>query len=88
MSKGRRYTLEFKIKAIKQITNDNRSVDEVSKLLGVSEKTLCHWQEQIGSMSTEHTTADQSLRITQLELELKRTIEERDLLKKNDTLFS
>jgi transposase-like protein len=40
MSKGRRYTEEFKNEAVKQITERGYSVTEVADRLGVCTKTL------------------------------------------------
>ena len=39
--RGTRYTAEFKVEAIKQITERGHGVVEVSKRLGVSDKSLC-----------------------------------------------
>ena len=38
--RGTRYTAEFKVEAIKQITERGHGVVEVSKRLGVSDKSL------------------------------------------------
>ncbi|MBL1320210.1 MAG: transposase, partial [Methylophaga sp.] len=40
MSKGKRYTQEFKTVAVKQITDRGYSVADVSERLGISTKTL------------------------------------------------
>jgi len=40
MSKGKRYTQEFKIEAVKQITERGYPVSEVSERLGICTKTL------------------------------------------------
>ena len=47
MSKGKRYTQEFKIEAIKQATERGYSVAEPSERLGVCTKTLYHWRSQL-----------------------------------------
>tara|TARA_B100000700_G_scaffold195549_1_gene215203 strand:+ start:165 stop:323 length:159 start_codon:yes stop_codon:yes gene_type:complete len=47
MSKGKRYTQEFKIEAVKQITERGYSVAEVSERLGICTKTLYHWRSQL-----------------------------------------
>ena len=45
MSKPRRkYTREFKLAAVKLITEQGRSVAEAARSLGVSEKQLRHWK--------------------------------------------
>jgi transposase len=43
VSKGKRYTQEFKIEAVKQITERGYSVAEVSERLGIYTKMLYHW---------------------------------------------
>lgn len=41
LSKGKRYTQEFKEAAVKQITERGYSVVEVAERLDISTKTLC-----------------------------------------------
>ena len=41
--KGIRYTAEFKVEALKQITELGHGVVEVAKRLGVSNKSLYQW---------------------------------------------
>ena len=78
MSKGKRYTREFKEAAVKQITERGYSVAEVAERLDISTKTLYHWRSQL---------SDEKLKIAKLEAQLKRIMEERDILKKAaDTL--
>ena len=78
MSKGKRYTQEFKEAAVKQITERGYSVAEVAERLDISTKTLYHWRSQL---------SDEKLKIAKLEAQLKRIMEERDILKKAaDTL--
>ncbi|MGK4476443.1 transposase [Aeromonas molluscorum] len=43
MSKQQRYTEEFKLAAVKQVTERNNPVAEVAKRLGVSSHTLYVW---------------------------------------------
>tara|TARA_B100001059_G_scaffold230579_1_gene264991 strand:- start:1210 stop:1377 length:168 start_codon:yes stop_codon:yes gene_type:complete len=43
MSKGKRYTQEFKEAAIKKITERGYSVSKVAESLDISTKTLYHW---------------------------------------------
>ena len=40
MSKGKRYTEEFKIEAVKQVTERGYSVQDVAERLGVTTKSL------------------------------------------------
>ena len=82
MSKGKRYTQEFKIEAVKQTTERGYSVAEVSQRLGICTKTLYHWRSQLSDKPKPSKSADEQLRIAKLEAALKRVTEERDLLKK------
>ena len=88
MSKGKRYTEEFKIEAVKQITERGYSVQEVAERLGISTKSLYHWRSQLSSNKTVRQSSDDSVRIAKLEAELKRVTEERDILKKAARYFA
>lgn len=82
MSKGKRYTGEFKIEAVKQITERGYSVQEVADRLGISTKSLYHWRSQLSHSKTKRQSTDDMARIAKLEAELKRVTEQRDILKK------
>lgn len=88
MSKGKRYTDEFKIEAVKQITERGYSVQEVAERLGISTKSLYHWRSQLSDNKTVSQSSDDSVRIAKLEAELKRVTEERDILKKAARYFA
>ncbi len=88
MSKGKRYTQEFKIEAVKQITERGYSVAEVSDRLGICTKTLYHWRSQLSDKPKQAKSSDEQLRIAKLESELKRVTEERDILKKAARYFA
>jgi transposase len=89
MSKGKRYTEEFKIEAVKQITDRGYSVQEVAERLGISTKSLYHWRDQLsGNKVVVRPKSDDSVRIAKLEAELKRVTEERDILKKAARYFA
>lgn len=89
MSKGKRYTEEFKIEAVKQITDRGYPVQEVAERLGISTKSLYHWRDQLsGNKVVARSKSDDSVRIAKLEAELKRVTEERDILKKAARYFA
>tara|TARA_R110002167_G_scaffold67357_1_gene190373 strand:+ start:598 stop:795 length:198 start_codon:yes stop_codon:yes gene_type:complete len=46
MSKGKRYTDEFKKEAVKQVIDRGYSVAEVSERLGICTKTLYQWRTE------------------------------------------
>ena len=79
-----RYPAEFKAEAVKQVTERGHGVVDVAKQLGMSDKSLYLWvrlaKEQSGVGSGENATL--KAEVSQLKVELKRTNEERDILKK------
>jgi len=88
MSKGKRYTEEFKIEAVKQTTERGYSVAEVSERLGICTKTLYNWRSQLSDKPKPSKSSYEQLRIARLEAELKRVTEERDILKKAARYFA
>ena len=88
MSKGKRYTDEFKVEAVKQVTERGYSVQEVAERLGISTKSLYDWRSQLAKDKIPSKSSDEQLRIAQLEAELKRVKEERDILKKAAKYFA
>ena len=49
---GKRYTEEFRIAAVKQLTEGGHSVADVARRLGVTTKSLYDWKEKYGESST------------------------------------
>jgi transposase len=88
MSKGKRYTQEFKEAAVKQITERGYSVAEVAERLDISTKTLYHWRSQLSDKPKAVQSSDEKLKIAKLEAQLKRVTEERDILKKAARYFA
>tara|TARA_R110000744_G_scaffold22984_2_gene58546 strand:- start:1915 stop:2181 length:267 start_codon:yes stop_codon:yes gene_type:complete len=84
MSKGKRYTEEFKIEAVKQITERGYSVHEVAERLGITTKSLYNWRSQLTGNKPVRQSSDDSVRIA----ELRRVTEERDILKKAARYFA
>ena len=83
MSKGIRYTEEFKRDAVSQVTDRGYSVKEVSARLGVSTKSLYDWirlYQKPESVRLKET--DQVRENHRLKAELARVTEERDILKR------
>ena len=86
---SKRYTDEFKIEAVKQITERNYSVYEVTKWLGYTTKSLYAWVERYGNESSKYNQiTDQQKEIRDLKAQLRRTEEERDILKKAAAYFA
>ena len=84
-----RYTPEFKAEAVRQITQRGYSVREVSERLGVSTHSLYKWLKTTRPTKAE---ADElvalKLENQKLKSELRRTQEERDILKKAAAYFA
>ena len=86
---SQRFTEEFKIQAVKQVTEHGYSVASVSERLGVTSSSLYNWIKAYGPDSEEHKQSqEQSDRIKQLEKELKRVTMERDILKEATVFFA
>ena len=88
--KSARYTPEFKAEAIKQITERGHGVLDVSKRLGVSDKSLYLWLKQSRVQAAPNAPDVLALKkeISLMKAELKRTTEERDILKKAAAYFA
>ncbi|NVK56639.1 MAG: transposase [Alteromonadaceae bacterium] len=86
---SQRFTEEFKIQAVKKVTDQGYSVASVSERLGVTSSSLYNWIKAYGPDSEEHKQShEQSDRIKQLEKELKRVTMERDILKEATVFFA
>ena len=92
----RKYDSSFKEDVLKMISG-GRSIAEVSKALGVSSSLIHRWYKATHSVSTRSgKNAPQSLTLQQdafeqierLKAELRRTEQERDILKKALGIFS
>ena len=89
MTKGIRYTEEFKKDAVSQVTDRGYSVKEVSDRLGTSTKSLYDWIKQYSkpeSLRVKET--EQARENRRLKAELARVTEERDILKKATAYFA
>ena len=85
----KRYTEEFKIEAVKQITERNYPIGEVAKRLGCTTKSLYNWLERFGNKKPHYREiTDQQKEIRELKAKLRRAEEERDILKKAAAYFA
>ena len=87
------YTPEFKLSAVKMITDQKLSVAEVARRLGVSENRLHDWKKAVTNKGVEAfpgsghlTPVEEELR--QLRADVKRLEMERDILKKATAFFA
>ena len=85
----RRYTEEFKVAAVRQVTVEGHSVPDVAKRLGVTTKSLYDWKKAYGESPelAARIKADQ-VENQRLKKELKRVTEERDILRKAAAYFA
>ncbi len=86
---GKRYTDEFKIEAVKQVTERGHSVADVAQRLGITTHSLYAWRAKFGKPDVvRQVELDQSAEVRRLKAELKRVTEERDILKKAAAYFA
>ncbi len=79
---AKRYPEEFKVEAVRQVTDRGHSVADVAKRLDITTHSLYAWIKKYGPDSKEHQElSDAQAEIRRLQKELKRTTEERDILK-------
>ncbi|WP_097115643.1 MULTISPECIES: IS3 family transposase [unclassified Pseudomonas] len=78
-----RYPEEFKIEAVKQVTEKGKPVAEVAQRLGMSVHSLYAWIKVYSKPQEQRQQDnDQQAELRKLRAELKRVTEERDILKK------
>ena len=89
MGSGIRYSNEFKQEAVNQVVIHGYKVAEVAKRLDISTKSLYDWMK-IFSKPPKQRQKDQDLQaeIARLKRELKRTQQERDILKEAAVFFA
>jgi len=83
------YPEEFKIEAVKQVTDRGHAVADVANRIGVSQHSLYAWLKRYSLPEGERLELQgQSAEIRRLKAELKRVTEERDILKKAAAYFA
>ena len=86
------YSDEFKREAVKQVVEGGHPVSEVADRLGVSSKSIYTWLcDRYGrSRASKNAETMDGLRdeVVRLKTELKRTKEERDILRKAAAYFA
>jgi transposase len=86
-----RYSPEFKEEAVRQIVDRGYAVTEVSERLGVSAHSLYKWVKAVKPDRSDQQAADlveAKSEILKLRAQLRRTEEERDILKKAARYFA
>ena len=86
---GKRYPEDFKIEAVRQVTDRGYKVAEVAQRLGVTVKSMHDWISKYGANSCQHQSlTSQQEEIRKLKSELRRVTEERDILKEAAAYFA
>ena len=88
---SQRYTPEFKDEAVRQVVDKGLSVAEVSERLGVSAHSLYKWINAVKPDESDiraQELLDAKSEVLRLRAQLKRTEEERDILKKAARYFA
>jgi transposase len=86
---SKRYSEEFKIEAVKQVTERGHPVAEVASRIGVLQHSLYEWLKRYSLPPVERSELQgQAAEIRRLKAELKRVSEERDILKKAAAYFA
>lgn len=84
-----RYPEEFKIEAVKQVTERGLPVADVAARLGMSAHSLYAWIKRYSKPEAQRKQEDnQQAELRRLRAELKRVTEERDILKKAAAYFA
>jgi transposase len=88
-----KYTPEFKLQAVKMMTDQHLSVAEVARRLGVSESRLHEWKKAVRTQGADafpgsghQTPIEEENR--RLRADVKRLEMERDILKKATAFFA
>ena len=86
---GIRYSEEFRIGAVCQVTEQNRPVSEVALRLGISSCSLYAWVKRYSKPEEQRRREQsESEEIRRLRAEARRLTEERDILKRAVAYFA
>jgi transposase len=89
--KRTKYTSEFKEEAVKQVIDKGHPVPDVAQRLGVAEGVLYTWVKKFKKADEPVASGDlkaMQVEMAKLKAELRRTTEERDILKKAAAYFA
>ena len=89
----RTYTREFKIEAVKLITQQGYSIAEAARSLGISDNLLRNWKQALLDQGDQAFPGQGNLspfeeEVHRLRAENKRLLAERDILKKAAAFFA
>ena len=89
----RKFSREFKIEAVRLITEGGQSIAETARELGVNASLLGRWKQQL-TENSEHSFPGKGRmkpleeEVRRLQRDLKRVRQERDFLKKATAFFA
>jgi len=88
--KRTKYTSEFKEEAVKQVIDKGHTVVDVAKRLGIGEGVLYTWVSKFKKADEPESSDLKAMQaeMAKLKAELRRTTEERDILKKAAAYFA
>lgn len=89
----RTFTPQFKKDAVRLVTEEGKSANEVATHLGIARSLLLYWKAQLGSKAPaafpgHGRLAPAAQRIRELEQQLHAVTQERDILKKALAYFA
>ncbi len=93
MASRRTYTREFKVEAVKLVTEQGRSVAEAARSLGIRENLLRNWKRALAAEGDQAFPGQGNLpaleeELRRLRAENRRLQTERDILKKATAFFA
>jgi transposase len=85
-----KYSPEFKDEAVKQVIDKGHAVVDVAKRLGITEGVLYSWVSKFKKTDEPESSDLKAMQaeMAKLKAELRRTTEERDILKKAAAYFA
>ena len=87
--KRRRHSDEFKLEAVKLVTDQGYSVAEAARDLGLHENLLRTWQKKSETEAIDSELSEEErMELARLRAENKRLLMERDILKKATAFFA
>ena len=90
----RTFTPQFKKDAVRLVTEEGKSANEVATHLGIARSLLLYWKAQLATKAAPDTfpghgrLAPSAQRIRELEQQLRAVTQERDILKKALAYFA
>ncbi len=85
------YDLEFKKDVVRLSFESGKTIVQLSKDMGISEKNVYRWRKELtnnGIVKIDQSVMEQSEELKILRRELRETKEERDILKKAMAIFT